>query len=42
MVIGDIKTSDEFEDMHSGTPLRALKTFTFKMPVNTITLKGLK
>ena len=42
MVIGVIKTSDEFEDKHSGTPLRALKTLTFKKPVNTITLQGLK
>jgi len=38
MVIGVITTSDEFEDKHSGTPLRALKTFTFKKPGNTITL----
>ena len=35
MVIGVIKTLDEFKDKHSGTPLRALKTLTFKKPVNT-------
>jgi len=38
MVIGVINTSDEFEDRHSGTLLRALKTFTFKKPGNSITL----
>ena len=42
MVIGVIKTSDDFKYKHSGTPLRALKTFTFKKPVNIITLQGLK
>ena len=39
-LIGLIKTSDEFEDGPSGTPLRALKTLTSKKLVNTITLQG--
>jgi len=38
MLIGLIKTSDEFKDEHSGIPLRALKTLTSKKLVNTITL----
>ena len=38
MLIGLIKTSDEFEDEPSGTSLRALKTLTSKKLVNTITL----
>ena len=35
MVIGVIKTSDDFKDKLSGTPLRALKILTFKKSVNT-------
>ena len=42
MVIDVLKTSDEFEDKHSGTTLMALKTLTFKTPMNTLTLQGLK
>ena len=38
MLIGLMKTMDEFEDWHSGRPLRALKTLTSKKLVNTITL----
>ena len=41
-LIGLIKTSDEFEDGPSRTPLRALKTLTSKNLVNTINLQGLK
>ena len=40
-LIGLIKTSDEFEDGPSRTPLRALKTLTSKNLVNTINLQGL-
>jgi len=36
------KTLDKFKDDPSETSLRALKTFTFKKPVNTITLQRLK
>ena len=35
------KTMDQFKDEPSETSLRALKTFTFKKPVNTITLQEL-
>ena len=42
MAIDVIMISDEFEGKHSWTPLRVLKTLTFKKPVNTITLQGLK
>jgi len=38
MLIGLMKTMDEFEDWPSGRPLRALKTLTSKKLVNTITL----
>jgi len=42
MLIGLMKTMDEFKDWPSGRPLRALKTLTSKKLVNTITLQGLK
>jgi len=42
MLISLNKTLDQFEDEPSETSLRALKTFTFKKPVNIITLQGFK
>ena len=39
MLIGLMKTLDEFKNGPSGTPLRALKTLTSKNLLNTITLK---
>jgi len=42
MLIGLMKTLDEFENGRSGTPLRAIKTLTSKKLVNTITLQGIK
>ena len=42
MLIGLIKTSNEFKDEHSGTPLGALKTLNSKKLMSTITLQGTK
>jgi len=42
MLIGLMKTLDEFENGPSWTPLRALKNFTLKKLVHTITLQGIK
>jgi len=36
------KTLDQFEDEPSDMSLRALKTISFKKPLNTISLQGIK
>ena len=42
MMIGFMKTFDEFENGPSETPISALKTLTSKKLVNTITLQGIQ